>query len=372
MNIDQERKIKEMLSGKHFVLVGAGQLGEMAISIWPHDLPPPLAVLDSNKTGFCLGVGISALKGFQMDPKPVFLLSAFKIGVREVSEIFADLGQDLVLTVYDFFEHHCPSVFSNGWRNLEADNRKISKIASVRECFSDSRSLEVFDAAVDWRYRRVLTRRFECESENTKYDVRRYGIKRSQYGIVIDCGAFDLSLASYLHAASIKVERYVAFEPDRANLARCMAAQKQSLAGIEAVELQELALFEEPLEQRFLESGLLSSRIVADVPAAFEGQIKTVKTTTLDNYFCRSELNGREGALLKLHLEGAEIQVLRGAVNLIKDIKPDVFVNLSHDEVSLLDIPLFFRDMGGYQLSLAGHSLFGEGITLFATKCDRT
>ena len=372
MSNAQEEIIRTMLSGNDFALIGAGQLGDMAISLWPSLLQLPSVVLDSNKTGKCHGVNIAKLQGYRADPKPVYLLSAFKLGAQEVTEIFADLDQDVVLTVYDFFERYCPSMFSNGWRSLEPDESKLSLIASVRECFSDKRSLAVFDAAIDWRYRRVLTPEFECEPESTKYDLRRYAVELSDYETVFDCGAYDLSLASYLNAASVKVKRYVAFEPDDANFARCLDALSSLAAlGSETVKLEKKALFEDESERVFLESGLLSSRLVVDVPQDVPGKLKTVKTITLDGYLDEIRPSEKGRTLLKLHIEGAELPVLKGAEDFIRKRKPDIFVNLSHDEVSLLDIPLFLRGLGGYHMSLAGHSLFGEGMTLFATQFSR-
>jgi FkbM family methyltransferase len=368
MRSAQDEVIRTMLSSSDFALIGAGQLGDMAISLWPSYLPLPSVVLDSNKTGKCQGINIEKLQGYRAEPKPVYLLSVFKLRAQEVSEIFTDLGQDVVLTVYDFFEQYCPSMFSNGWRSLRPDESKLSLIASVRGCFTDKRSLAVFDAAIDWRYRRTLTQGFRCEPESTKYDLRSYAVEFGDYETVFDCGAYDFSLARYLAAASVRVKNYVGFEPDGINFARCL----DSMASLAALELETVvvekkALFEDETERLFLESGLLSSRLVSHFPKGVPGKAKSLKTTTLDNYTDQFYQSGNGRTLLKLHIEGAELPVLKGAENFIRRVKPDVFVNLSHDEASLLDIPLFLRGLGGYHVSLAGHSLFGEGMTLFAT-----
>ena len=82
-------------------------------------------------------------------------------------------------------------------------------------------------------------------------------------------------------------------------------------------------------------------------------------------------LKNNSDILIKIHVEGAELSVLEGSIRMIKKFKPDIFINLSHDEESLFKIPDFLSALGGYKLYLTGHSLFGEGITLFATqKCN--
>lgn len=365
----QEEKIKTMLSGREFALIGAGQLGQMAISLWPAYIPLPLAILDSNRTGKCNGIDVVSLQGYRAEPPPIYLLSAFKLKPQEVTEIFARLGQEEILTVYDFFEQHCPTKFSNGWRCLSPDDDKWSCLESVRECFLDRRSLGVLDAAVDWRYRRKLTASFECESESTKYDLRRFTDNFIKYDAVIDCGAYDLSLAEYLSAAGVRTKRYVAFEPDDINFERCMRALGSlSPLAPETVEIEKKALFEGEVNHVFLESGLLSSRIVSEASQEFSEHTKLLKTVTLDSYLENFFDNIGARILLKIHVEGAEFAVLKGAESLVRATKPDIFVNLSHDETSLLKIPLFLKSVGGYQLYLAGHSLFGEGLTLFATQ----
>jgi len=367
-----DTRIRAMLSGSHFVLIGAGQLGEMAISLWPSAISLPSVILDSNRTGQCRGIDIIKLQEYRAVPAPVFLLSAFKLRPQEVTDIFARLGQDVILTVYDFFEQHCPNKFSNGWRCLSPNSDKWSRLDSARECFADERSLGVLDASIDWRYRRKLAMDFECEPESTKYDLRRYPVKLGAYDAVFDCGAYDLSLAGYLSAAGLRTKLYVAFEPDDISFERCMAAL-DSLAPLtpEMVLVEKIALFEDDANHIFLEGGLLSSRLAPKSSKELPGSKKSIRTMTLDGYIQKFHPACKGRILLKLHVEGAEFSVLRGAETLIRAAKPDIFVNLSHDETSLLEIPPFLRAIGGYKIYLAGHSLFGEGLTLFATQFSK-
>lgn len=120
---------------------------------------------------------------------------------------------------------------------------------------------------------------------------------------------------------------------------------------------------------QFFNVGLLSSRL-----SKVDGDIayvkhKQVNTINLDSYM-KNWLNKEKKSkgLLKLHIEGAELAALRGAHRLISKCEPDIFINLSHDESSLLEIPLHLKLKYGYNLKLVGHCLFGEGLTLVASK----
>jgi FkbM family methyltransferase len=369
MSVGDGNVIRDMICRGNFVLIGAGQLGDMAISLWPEAVPLPRLILDSQRTGLCRGVKISNLIGHKGNSDSVYLLSAFKLKSSEVDSIFSRLGQGVILTVYDFFEEYCPLTFSNGWRCLDPDDIKLRSLEAVRRNFSDVRSLAVFDAAVYWRYYRKLFPDFDCEPESTKYDLRRFPVIIKDYEFVFDCGAFDMALVSFLSAAGVKIGCYIAFEPDNQSFEQCRhraGALKEALPS--KVRLENVALSDVIEDRLFLSNGLLSARLVPSHYAEGNTVPTVTQTTTLDRFVSNLAGIGSGRVLLKLHVEGAELAVLRGAERFIRASKPDIFVNLSHDEESLLKIPEFIKSIGGYSMFLAGHSLFGEGVTLFATQ----
>jgi hypothetical protein len=81
---------------------------------------------------------------------------------------------------------------------------------------------------------------------------------------------------------------------------------------------------------------------------------------------------GAAKTLLKLHIEGAELAALKGAEKLLSAGHCDVILNLSHDEASLTDLPVYLRSFGHYDIFLRSHALYGEGLTLFARYKDHT
>lgn len=369
MSVGVGNIIRDMICRGNFVLIGAGQLGDMAISLWPEAVPLPRLILDSHRTGFCRGIKISNLIGHEGNSDSVYLLSAFKLKSSEVDSIFSCLGQGVILTVYDLFEEYCPLTFSNGWRCLDPNDIKLRSLETVRRNFSDMRSLAVFDAAVHWRYYRKLSRDFNCEPESTKYDLRRFPVIIEDYEFVFDCGAFDMALYSFLSAAGIRVGCYIGFEPDDQNFERCHhRASALKNASPTKVHLEKVVLSDAIEDRLFLSNGLLSARLVPMHYAEGNTVPTVTQTTTLDRFVSNLDGIGSGRVLLKVHVEGAELAVLRGAERFIRASKPDIFVNLSHDEESLLKIPEFIKSIGGYSMFLAGHSLFGEGMTLFATQ----
>jgi len=374
MNGDLDLGIRSCLDRGSFALIGAGQLGKMTLDLWPHGLSQPKFFLDSTRRGKCRDLDVLNLQNHMPDPSVTYLLSAFKMSADQARKIFADLGQEPLLTVYDFFEHYSPSLFSNGWRCLNPAREKLEEIDKARRCFADAHSQNAFDSAVAWRYRRELSAGFAGDSEEDKYNLAKYGKYNLSYDLVYDCGAYDLSFATSLAKARVKFSRYVAFEPDPVSHNLCVPIAEALSAQLAApVTVEKTALSNCDGEMPFVANGLLSARLVKrDAVAATNAII--VKTECLDNYHLRhfGGLNV-QNILVKLHIEGAELSVLRGAVNMIDTLSLDIFVNLSHDEASLVEIPLLLAETNRYDLYLRAHSLFGEGLTLFARhKSGRT
>lgn len=360
-----DTQLKEALGSGRFALVGAGQLGDMALSLWPDGANPPAFVLDSRKRGTLQGIDIHDLAGHTPVEGVTYLLSAFKMTPAEAVDIFERLGQPLLLTVYDFFEHYSPAVFSNGWRNLDADADVRTRLATLPELFADTESAAVIDAVGAWRYDRTLKTDYPVAPEADKYDLGLMGRGGTHYDVVYDCGSFDLGLMDSLGKADISFDRYVAFEPDPRNFAAC-ERRRTSLGDKRAgsVTIDRHAVYHQPGRYPFLANGQLSARITG-AEASGHPALIDLDAITLDAVHA-SEGSAGDRVLIKLHVEAAEPQALTGARRLIETTKSDIFVNLSHDERSLLEIPAFLADFGAHDLFLRSHSLFGEGLTLFA------
>jgi hypothetical protein len=88
----------------------------------------------------------------------------------------------------------------------------------------------------------------------------------------------------------------------------------------------------------------------------------------LPSVFQEYRVRPEDKCLVKLHIEGAEWPVVQASRSLLEsDTDVSLLINLSHDEDSLVKIPRMLADIGKYNLHLESHSLFGEGLTLFAS-----
>jgi FkbM family methyltransferase len=357
--------INELMVSKRFALVGAGQLGAMAIELWPETVPKPEFYLDSIKTGELKGIKILDLKTHVPVKGITYLSCFFKVDVKEIKMVFREkLHQSILLTVYDFLQHYSPKVFSNGWYNYDNSKSRQGEISTVRSVLADENSVNAFDAVCSWRYKRRLVDNYPVGMEDDKYNLGLFGRSGFHYDLVYDCGCYDLSFLSYLKKATVSFAKYIAFEPDPKRFDACLIeSQKHD----DEIIIEKEALYDQVGPGIFLANGLLSARLVDD--AVVSEEVLRVNRITLDSYHdSRSQLKpaSHNKVLIKMHIEGAEPAAIKGALKLIASTQSDLYINISHDEPSLLEVPVIISELGKHDIFMRSHALFGEGLTLFA------
>lgn len=363
--------VSKALAGGRYALIGAGQLGRMSLALWPASVAQPEFILDSNKSGRLGGIEIRNLGSHVREPDITYLASVFTIPPREIRDIFRRIGQPEIVTVYDLFEEFAPSVFSNGWRNLEPCSETQRRLAHMPQLYADELSRKNCEAVTAWRYRRELLDDYPIGPHERKYDLRYLGRAGTHYDVVYDCGSFDFSFADWLGSAEVTFDKVVAFEPDPESHAICEGRISDRRLETDAeILLRRQAVSDRKGRGAFLANGQLAARLVSD-PLLEHPDLIDVEICTLDDV--HEELFGWEDApatrvLIKLHVEGAELKALKGAEKVIRTSRADILLNVSHDEASYLDIPEMLSAFGFYDLILRSHALFGEGMTLFARR----
>jgi hypothetical protein len=73
-------------------------------------------------------------------------------------------------------------------------------------------------------------------------------------------------------------------------------------------------------------------------------------------------------ALLKMDVEGAELNALKGAENLIKNNDIDLAICLYHKPQDILEIPLLISTFGKYEYYIRLYGHYGMDLVLYAIK----
>lgn len=129
---------------------------------------------------------------------------------------------------------------------------------------------------------------------------------------------------------------------------------ERTVASLENVQLHMKGLWNEETSLHFSENGS-ASKIRGD------GEI-TVEVTSLD-----IALQGEEATFIKMDIEGAELNALRGAKETIQKYKPKLAICIYHKREDILEIPLYIKELvPEYKIYMRHHSSWPRDTVLYA------
>ena len=349
----------DLLNRDKIILIGAGQLGEMTLRLWPQEKPLPIAFLDSKKTGTLATLPILALHDHKPFINTTYVLTFFKNNAEEVKKIFSEKLKQPIITAYDLFEKYLPETFSNGWGYTRELKSKLAVLEKIRQHINDKASLVVWDSVIAWRYGRKLRNNYPIEVEIEKFNIARFLNTKTIYDLVIDGGSYDLGFYRYLENTKLVFKNFIAFEPDPLSFKKC--CDYKSKKNLVFIQIEKICLAKTLGKRYFNANGDFSARMT-------EAGLSICDATSIDYYFLNkfSRIVKKKRILIKLHIEGAELEAIEGSRNTILNQQVDFIINMSHTEDAILEIIPLLKNLKNYKLYLRNSSLFGEGLTLFA------
>ncbi len=98
----------------------------------------------------------------------------------------------------------------------------------------------------------------------------------------------------------------------------------------------------------------------------FEGYEHETVTVSIDELVKNGTIEKVD--FIKMDIEGAELPVLKGAVETIKKFKPKLAISIYHNMEDFVNIPNWINDLGvGYKLYLGHYTIHDEETIIFAT-----
>ncbi len=172
----------------------------------------------------------------------------------------------------------------------------------------------------------------------------------------VDCGAFDGDTLSSLINAGISIEAVAAFEPDQDNFQKLTQFIRDNHEQLPNTNLWPGGVYSSTTQLRFTASQGEASKIVSDGD-------HFVQCISLDDSIPTFAPN-----LIKMDIEGAEIDALTGAQNIIKAYHPGLAISVYHRPEHLWKIPIHIKQMmpDQYQYYLRAHGFNDFDIVLYA------
>jgi FkbM family methyltransferase len=172
-------------------------------------------------------------------------------------------------------------------------------------------------------------------------------VRLSDHEVFVDCGAFDGdTLREFIRRKGDSFEGFIAFEADPTNFQSLEESIARLPAGTrERVVARRVAVHSGRATLRF------SSADGAGSAVADGGDIE-VEADSLD-----SLLSGIDPTFIKMDIEGAEPNALRGASNTLRSKAPTLAICLYHARQHLWELPRAIREANpDYRLFLRRHS----------------
>lgn len=166
---------------------------------------------------------------------------------------------------------------------------------------------------------------------------------------LIDCGAFDGDSIHDFIKDHKEYKNIIAFEPDPENVRKIKEREKNE--NINNLLVVNEGVYSYAGKLYFNAKGESNSHLSS------EGDVE-VTVTTIDSYID----NFSEKSLIKMDIEGSELEALKGAKETIKKYNPVLTVCVYHKEEDLIEIPQYINSLVGegtynYYLGFHGNDL---------------
>lgn len=223
------------------------------------------------------------------------------------------------------------------------------ELKEVYDFLEDEQSKSVFENILKFqvtRDRAYLKKAVGKDSLKNQYFVPE--LLFSDHEIIVDCGAYTGDTAKRFYE-NIPGCQVIALEPDGRNFE---SLQRRKLLGLKCIKA---GAWSEDTTLRFADKGGGTAQgAISD-----SGEIK-IDVKALDHIpECQS------ATYIKMDIEGAELEALKGAEKIIKERKPKLAICLYHKRQDYFEIPIYIKKLNpDYKLFIHHHHTSGSSETV--------
>lgn len=341
-----------------FVVYGLGTVGSAIVDELLDNGHRIELIVDRGKCGQeYRGIPIVALEqtaNGRLAGKAVLIgLHNHYVDVNRLHADLLELGASRVLTPINLPELiDTPATRPGYWLDPEFDyDARANNFERLRGLLADDKSRCLLDQILRYRRSGDLA---DCpvpslDDEYVPGDLPRYaGPLR-----LIDCGAFTGVAIHKFLKADYEIDAFFAFEPDEANFGKLASRTLPVRRGL----CLPLGTWSTTTQLRFTSDGSMGSCL------SDNGNV-TIQCVALDDALLNEPVN-----LMKLDVEGAEIETLKGASRIIHEQRPNLLVSVYHTPGHLHEIAEMIAGWElGYKFHLRVHEYNTFGIVLYCLR----
>ena len=230
-----------------------------------------------------------------------------------------------------------PQMFYENW--LEDIVANADQLRNVHGMLADERSRSIFEAVLEYRLTGNIMALDPWVDSTIFYPSDLFSFSTDE--VYIDAGAYTGdTIAFFIEHTGGRFERIYGFEPDVLNFTKL----KENLAHEPRVKTIEAGLYSKRTVLKFAADAGRASGISED------GNVE-IPVTSID-----LELDGGRVTYIKLNIEGAELEALKGARNTISKWQPRLGISGYHFASHLWEVPLLIKELNpAYEIYLRQH-----------------
>ncbi len=237
--------------------------------------------------------------------------------------------------------------------NSNQDNA-LKNYSIVIKLLDDQLSQETLLSIINFRITqdsRFLTKVVRPLS-NQYFEPTIYPINNTDY--FVDCGAYDGdTLKSLMSHTNNEIAGYYGFEPNEHNL-KLLKKQSENHSNIELINKGVYS------KETTLSFDIPYNTVSSSSAISNNGNVK-IEVTSLDN-----TLRERNVSFIKMDIEGAEVEALLGAKNIIQKQQPVLAISVYHEFDDLWKIPLLIKSFEtNYKYYLRHYTLNNSETVLY-------
>lgn len=170
----------------------------------------------------------------------------------------------------------------------------------------------------------------------------------------IDVGVFDLTTTlkffDYCNKNNVRKAKSIAFEPDNIAYENCQKIKSEHPDY--DIELLKYGLYSENTTLKFVETANSASFI-----SEKDGTV-SIDVVALDNAV------DEKVTFIKMDVEGAELEALKGAAETIKKYRPKLAISVYHKPEDIIEIPMYIKSLVSEYKLYMRHYSWGEHETV--------
>lgn len=278
--------------------------------------------------------------------------------------------QDIGVRIYEPFSILIDRYYKDSFYKVHLTEEEIGdflkKVKVVMDNVEDDESKRILGKISDmvkFPAKAEYSHFFDVASKEDCYFIREVLEALPEHPVIVDCGGFTGDLMVPLNRKGIAYDKVFSFEANQ----KLFKVMKENIR-------------KNSLEDRFVpinkgiwdSSGKAFLNVRSDDIAG--GTISTggtqgisIETVSIDNYFFNIKFD-----FVKMDIEGAELNAVKGGITLIKKYRPIMAISLYHSIDDVVEIPLYLiKELKDYYYLIRHHSFIGSETVFYCIPCEK-